>query len=135
MPMRCRLTTALTIAALSTFSAHADSPRFGRNHGEWSALSDPSKSAYAAGAFDALTLPDSSAETDADSRGLSECAATDGLTPKILAGLIDARYVAHPEERSAGAASVLTAALIDICGTQMDSERRRSGLSPLTPYP
>jgi hypothetical protein len=135
MPMRCRLTMTLTIAALSAFGAHADSPRFGRNYGEWSALSEPSKSAYAAGAFDALTLPDSSAETAADSRGLSACAATDGLTPKILAGLIDARYAAHPEEWSAGAASALIAALIDTCGTKMDSERHRSGLSPLTSHP
>ena len=135
MPIRRRLTTALTITALSAFGAHANSPRFGRNYGEWSALSESSKSAYAVGAFDALTLPDSSAETAADSRGLSACAAADGFTPKILAGLIDARYAAHPEEWSAGAASALTAALIDTYGTQMDSERRRSGLSPLTPYP
>jgi hypothetical protein len=135
MPMRWRLTTTLTIAALSAFGAHADSPRFGRNYGEWSALSEPSKSAYAAGAFDALTLPDSSAETAADSRGLSACAAEDGFTPKILAGLIDGRYAVHPEEWSAGAASALIAALIDACGTKMDSERRRSGLSPLTSHP
>lgn len=135
MPMPCRLTAAMTIAALSAFGAHADSAKFGRNYGEWSALSDPSKSAYAAGAFDALMLPDSSPETAADLRGLSACAAAVGFTPKILAGLIDARYAAHPEERSVGAASVLTAALIDTCGTQMNSERRRSGLSPLTPHP
>jgi hypothetical protein len=87
------------------------------------------------GAFDALTLPDSSAETAADSRGLSACAAEDGFTPKILAGLIDGRYAAHPEEWSAGAASALIAALTDACGTKMDSERRRSGLSPLTSHP
>ena len=135
MPMRCRLTTTLTIAALSAFGAHADSPRFGRNYGEWSALSEPSKSAYAAGAFDALMLPDSSAETAADSRGLSACAAADGFTPKILVGLIDGRYAAHPEEWSAGPASALTAALMDTCGTKIDSERRRSGLSPLTSHP
>ena len=133
--MRRRLITTLTIVALSAFGAHADSLRFSRNYGEWSTLSDPSKSAYAAGAFDALMLPNSSAETAADLRGLSVCAAADGFSPRVLAGFIDACYAAHPEEWRAGAASTLTAALMDTCGTQMDSERRRSGLSPLTPHP
>jgi hypothetical protein len=45
-----------------------------------------------------LALSGGSAEDFADSRGLSSCATADGFTPKILAGMIDARYAAHPEE-------------------------------------
>jgi hypothetical protein len=133
--MRSRLSAALIVAAIGAFDARADGSWFGRNYGEWSALSGPSKAAYAAGAFDMLELSRGSAEDLADARGLSSCAVLDGFTPKILAGLIDGRYAAHPEEWGAGAASVLAAALIDACGAQMDAERRQGGLSTLTPRP
>jgi hypothetical protein len=85
------------------------------------------------GAFDMIALSSGSAEDLADARGLSSCAVADGFTPKILAGLIDGRYAAHPEEWSAGAANALAAALVDACGAQMDAERRQGGLSALTP--
>jgi hypothetical protein len=79
------------------FGALAEGPSFTRNYGEWSALSGPSRAAYAAGAFDMLALSGGSAEDLADSRGLSSCALSDGFTPKALARIIDARYAGHPE--------------------------------------
>jgi hypothetical protein len=105
--MRSRLSAALIVVAIAAFDARADDLRFGRNCGEWSALSGSSKAAYAAGAFDMLALSSGSAEDLADARGLSSCAVADGFTPKILAGLIDGRYAAHPEEWSAGAATAI----------------------------
>jgi hypothetical protein len=131
--MRSRISAALIVVAIGAFDARADDLRFGRNYGEWSALSGSSKAAYAAGAFDMLAISSGSAEDLADARGLFSCAVADGFTPKILARLIDGRYAAHPEDWSAGAANALAAALIDACGAQMDAERRQGGLAPLTP--
>jgi hypothetical protein len=125
----------LSVLVVDGSGARADGPSFTRNYGEWTALSGPSKAAYAAGAFDMLALSGGSAEDLADSRGLSSCAIADGFTPKILAGMVDARYAAHPEEWSATATSALTAALIDVCATEINSKRRQSGLLAIPPQP
>jgi hypothetical protein len=99
------------------------------NFGAWHNLPPPSKEAYIEGAFDALLLP-GTPEDNADGRGFVRCVADAGLTPIVIAELIDRRYAQHSEEWAYGPASVLVSALIDICKTQMNDERRRSGLSP-----
>ena len=133
--MRGRIVAALIAVAMGASEACADGPSFGKNYGEWSAFSESSKSAYAAGAFDMLALSSGSPEDLADARGISKCAVADGFTPKILAGLIDGWYAAQPEEWSAAAVSALSAALIDTCQGQMNAERQQSGLLPLAPLP
>ena len=103
--------------------------RFAAKYGDWAPLAPSSKAAYAAGAFDSLTLSGDSQDSNADLRGIAICARADGLTPAILAQMVDARYVAHAEEWSFGPASVLAGALLDACKAQVNTERRKAGLS------
>lgn len=130
-----RLCCAIVVMGFWPRACEADAPKpgFTTNYGEWSVMSAPAKSAYAAGAFDALTLAGGSVEDRADARGLSACAIEDGFTPNVLAHLVDARYAAHPEERSIGAASVVAAAVTDACEDQMNADRRQSGILPMPP--
>jgi len=49
----------------------------------------------------------------------------------ILTEMVDRRYAQHTEEWSYGPASVLAAALIETCKTQISDERRKSKLGPI----
>jgi hypothetical protein len=87
---------------------------------------------YIAGAFDMLM---NSGSEDlgviADQHAIQNCAMSDGITPFILTEMVDRRYEQHTEEWSSGPASVLTAALIETCKTQINDERRKSKLGPI----
>src|ERR1700722_12074622 len=96
--MRRRFGVALVILSAIGSRASADSTSIG-NYGAWQILSSPSKTAYAAGAFDMLALPSSgTVEDNADAIGLATCARADGFNPRMLADLVDRRYVVHSDE-------------------------------------
>jgi hypothetical protein len=119
----------LLLLASSATRSSAGKSEFVPNFGAWHDLPPRSKESYVAGAFDALLLP-GTPEDNADERGFVRCVADAGLTPMMIAELVGRRYAQHTEEWAYGPASVLVAALIDTCKTQMNDERRKSGLSP-----
>ena len=120
----------LQLIAASATDSSADSPGFLVNFGAWDRLSPPSKSAYVAGAFDELTLSVETPDDKADMRGIVRCVKDAGLTPTMIAGLVDRRYAQHAEEWPSEPARVLVAALYTSCKTQIQDERRKGGLSP-----
>ena len=130
-PIAC---AAAIVGLLCVASATASNANrfFVSNYGAWRALPPQSKEAYAAGAFDQLlNSSPSDAANEADARGVLHCAGAVGLTPSLLAEMVDRRYARHGEESSFAAAAVLAGAVVETCKAKIDEERRKSGLAPL----
>ena len=130
------LAVASAIWLLGCSNAFADGSLV-TNYGQWRSLSQPLKIAYLSGSFDQLMLglySDSLANkvAGAEYLGIFDCVQTKGITTSIFVEMVDQRYLNHSNEWGFGPSAELNAAILDICKPQINEERRKFHLEPMS---